>query len=240
MSQLKWGHEDVDGRRHYFAEGSKGVYTLDRLDDHEPWELWFLREGGEPKDIEFVDKRSSYKPLKEKAEKHHRDYTPNRSRKAKRNARKNAPLDYLPNASISEHQILGRIGDVDPIEYGGGIVFQTEYGPVLEYTRGLEGEDVDAEDDHEHSAKLPLYRVDIDDDALKDLSWLKPDDLKSIARTMDRTVSDLRKAAKSSNVMERVSFYEDVAGYYGWDNIDHYPFEIAVVELNERWYGEED
>src|SRR3989304_5806187 len=33
---------------------------------------------------------------------------------------------------------VGMLGDVNPIEYGGGVVVETEYGPMIEYTFGLE------------------------------------------------------------------------------------------------------
>jgi hypothetical protein len=141
------------------------------------------------------------------------------------------PFFYEPN--VADDPIIGSVGDVNPIEYGGGVVFDTEHGPVLEYTRGLEDEEVDEDD--EGATELSLYRVDIEEDALEHLNWVKPGDLKSIAQTMDRSVKELRKAAKSEDVMQRVSFYEDVAGYYGWENLDSYPFKITARELEQRW-----
>jgi len=37
-------------------------------------------------------------------------------------------------------KIYDRIGDVDPIEYAGGVVFKTDHGYEIEYTHGLDWE----------------------------------------------------------------------------------------------------
>lgn len=135
------------------------------------------------------------------------------------------------------NKVLGTVGDVNPIEHSGGIVVETEYGPQLEYTPGFEPEHGYDEDD-EGATMLTIYQVSIQDDVLKDLNWVKPDDLKSIASYTGGSASELRKLSKSSDVMDRVRVYEDVASYYGWHNLDSYPLKITADELSERWYGE--
>lgn len=134
----------------------------------------------------------------------------------------------------SDAEVLGTIGDVSPIEHGGGRVFETEHGPMLEYTHGMEDDAVVEHD--EGATKLQLYRVSIEPDVLTDLNWVKPSDLKSIARSMDTEVSTLREFSKSGDVMKRVRVYEDVAGYWGWDNLDSYPITMTARELDEHWF----
>lgn len=213
---IKWGHMDVGGQRQYFAEApGVGVYTVDRDSAHDRWELWFLPEGGDPKDLEMLNEAWSYKESKERAEKHASGYTPNAGS-------------------------LGTIGDVNPIEYGGGIVFAPKeegYSPTLEVTYGLDDDSVNVIEDDEGSTKLKLYRVDIADDASTDLSWV---DWEGVARSIGSTESQLLKEARSKDLMARVYAYESAAGYYGWQTFDSRPLDITARELDGRWFDGDD
>lgn len=140
--------------------------------------------------------------------------------------------DYNKNSGLPEGAV-SNIGDVNPIEYGGGYVFKTEHGPVIEYTHGLEGAQ-NVDEDDEDATELELYRVPVDKPL--DNSWVN---WNSVARTIGSTAAELKRMARQ-NLTAKAAVYEAVAAHYGWHELDHYPLTLTVGELKERWYGEED
>ncbi len=144
-----------------------------------------------------------------------------------RGAREKLRRKVKQNPRGNPERELGQIGDVNPLDYGGGRIFLGPDGPYLEYTQGLD------DDQEEETATLVVYRVDLAPDALADLDWATPED---IAGYTGQTVGDLRKAGRSKSPVTRATVYEDVAGYYGWENIDSYPLSLSYQELEQRWF----
>jgi len=130
---------------------------------------------------------------------------------------------YLKNPERWEQ--IDTIGDVDPVEYGGGVVFKNEYGPVVEYTHGLDWDGADPN-------AMEVYRVPVPADVFGDHSWAN---LKDLADFEGRTTKALRKLGKSRLVMGRVAALEAIASYYGWHELDHYPLTLTADEINARW-----
>ena len=47
-------------------------------------------------------------------------------------------LVHKSDKTVTPGSIMERIGNIDPITYGGGVIFQTSHGPYLEFTEGVE------------------------------------------------------------------------------------------------------
>jgi hypothetical protein len=128
-----------------------------------------------------------------------------------------------------ESKKIGSIGDVNPIEYGGGVVFDTEYGPIIEYTYGLEDESDDANE-------MDVYQVSVARSVWDDLNWAYE---MEIAEVTGIQLRKLVKMGKSKDVMDRVAAYEAAASVYGWHELDQYPVKLTAKELEQRWFEAE-
>ena len=130
---------------------------------------------------------------------------------------------------------LGNLGDVNPIEYGGGYVFAAPDvdGPWLEYYYGLDSEDWgDRVDDPEDSDnEVEIYRVDVGPDAIAWHSWV---DWIQIARFTGVDASFYLQASEPMDVAQAIA---DAASYHGWENFDSYPLTISLRDLATRWDG---
>lgn len=130
---------------------------------------------------------------------------------------------------------LGTVGDVNPIEHGGGYIVKTDDGIHLEYFEGIsdwpDSWDVDLDAPKWLAKKVTLHRVDlcIDGEALMaDLDWV---DWNSVSTSCGYPRGRLKTA------QERANAVMDVAGHYGWHELDLYPLELTLGELIERWKG---
>mgnify|MGYP001586861803 FL=1 len=135
-------------------------------------------------------------------------------------------------ALTSDVKAIGIIGDVTPIEYGGGYVFKGDDGIWIEYTNGLG--DFDGDESALESYRVEVYRVKVADDVFFDLDWMNWDNL---AFSMGRKVKELESESLSDNPVTRAMLYWDVASHYGWHELDHYPLILTVKELEDRWAG---
>lgn len=134
-------------------------------------------------------------------------------------------------------RVLGQIGDVNPLDHMGGVVYETDYGPTLEYTWGLEEhEGIDSTDEGVEKVMLTVYRVNLGesgDEFLRDLDWVE---WGQVGKSIGMSKSELLEHAHSDNPMARASVAEAVAGYYGWHELDQYPLEMSYGELDRRWF----
>ena len=128
---------------------------------------------------------------------------------------------------MKDARIIGRLGDVNPTEYGGGVVFTDGKHRWLEYTHGRES----LSWDDPNVEKLEVYQVDIEDDVFDWHDWVKVDDLASYTGLDSE---DITRASRGT-VSERARLLEDIASYYGWNELDQYPISFGTVELEERW-----
>lgn len=119
----------------------------------------------------------------------------------------------------NEKQILGRIGDSNPVEHGGGIIRDCGHGPELLYFQPWGCDD-----------KVSVYSFPIEEDAISDLDWANFED---VASFMGIEKEEIEQAGKSENIVTRACVYESVGMYYGFDNLDSYPqtFDIEDAEL---------
>jgi len=137
----------------------------------------------------------------------------------------------MPTANsfgIKRRQLF-RIGDVNPKDYDGGVVFRlsghtgTDKPYVLvEYVQW----DSDKDD-----ATGGLYRVHLPDDVAK---WCKWANIAELAASDGITEAAWRALARGT-IAQRVSCLEDVAGHHGWDNLDSYPLTVTRPEIRKRY-----
>lgn len=123
---------------------------------------------------------------------------------------------------------IGAIGDVNPVDYGGGVIYKVTGNPepVLEYVHGLDGGDT--------SKMMTLYRVEVPDDVFGYHNWVN---IESVASAIGADPEELRRAGKSKKLMDRVWAIEAIASTHGWHELDHYPFDMTEAELRRRWHS---
>ena len=134
-----------------------------------------------------------------------------------------------------EWQYIGRIGDQDPIAYGGGFVYEDKtgvYAPEITWF-----EPAPDRDWHETGGKTPLaiYRLIIERDS-KSEWWY--DKLSDVANSNGLTIEDLQKLAHSGETMPRAALYWDLLGYFGPYQFDQEPVTMTEDEAYEK-YAEE-
>jgi hypothetical protein len=120
----------------------------------------------------------------------------------------------------------GIIGDTNPIEHGGGVVYQEEdQSPEVLYFQGWEDED---------GPRVTVSRFSVEDDVLKDLTWA---DWDKVASFIGIETQALKEYATAPNVLARAQVYESVASYSGFINLDGEPRHMTL-EQAEKEYGE--
>jgi hypothetical protein len=147
------------------------------------------------------------------------------------------------------------VGDVNPIEHGGGYVLTDDDSPEgwIEYSEGISDDDdawdIDLDDpDTLARVKVTLYRVGLDrlrretetDDEGNETTRIMPrewflKDLGSVASYVGSSVRTLVDSLCSDDPCVRASVYQDLASYHGWQNFDSDPLELTLGELVERW-----
>lgn len=119
---------------------------------------------------------------------------------------------------MKKSQLIKRIGDVDPIEYGGGVVYKDEYGIQLEYTYGSEGIP---------DLNLPVYRVQVDEYIYDDIGYR----LTSLCEMADCKELLSKPTDLDSLVLATLEY----GSCYGWENLDSSPYHFTPSELKRRW-----
>ncbi len=155
-----------------------------------------------------------------------------------RHPRKALPAHLRRRTPNPGGKVLGQIGDINATDHGGGVVYNSPYGPMLEYTYGLETDHpgVEGTDDEVEGLALTVYHIDLGATGLefmRDFDWV---DWGAVAGSIDMDESELVGYARSSNPMARASVAEAIAGYYGWHELDHQPGQIRYGDLDARWY----
>jgi len=141
---------------------------------------------------------------------------------------------------------LGSIGDVNPIEYGGGPIYTAPEsgGPWVEYFYGLDEDerasrisrdyDLDEAEEKIDQLKVQVYRVDLGKGGREFLSEYDWVDWEAVAASGGQDLE--RYDAKNlKTASERANAVWDAAGHYGWHEFDQYPLELTIAALRERW-----
>lgn len=163
--------------------------------------------------------------------------------KKRSRTRASKPQRHHSTVKVKSGRKLGSVGDVNPIDYGGGYIFSSPEsgGPHLEYFEGLDSDEraqrLSYDDEAEEKIdklKVELFRVDLGKDAkdfLSDHDWVDWDEI------ADSVGSDgsAYEPGKLRTAQARALAVQDAAGYHGWNNFDSYPLGLTVGELKKRW-----
>jgi len=128
--------------------------------------------------------------------------------------------------------ILGTVGDVNPIEYGGGFIIQEGEAVRIEYFHGLES-DYEGEPDPEEI--FNVFYACVHRDVFAWHTWVSLDEQERLAEAAGVSIEEYRLQARSEDPVKRARIIEDIAGIWGWDELDPYPAQFTERELRERW-----
>lgn len=131
-------------------------------------------------------------------------------------------------------KILGTIGDINPIEYGGGYIIQEGDDIRIEYFYGLRSEHPGMEDPPPDKM-FPVYYVNVEEDVFEYHNWVRPDEQKQMAEEMGLSIEEYRLHARSKDHIKRAMVLWDIASHWGWYELDHYPAQFTIAELEKRW-----
>jgi len=124
-----------------------------------------------------------------------------------------------------ETKFHGIIGDMNPVEHGGGVVFENGYGPQVVYFGGWSAEG---------EARVTVSTFSVEESVLEDLSWV---DWAGVASYVGLSEEELRGHATSENVLARAKVYESVGQYHGFGELDLEPLELTLEQAEEE-YGD--
>lgn len=127
---------------------------------------------------------------------------------------------YSTQAALKRRKLkpIGVIGDVSPVEHGGGVIYEAPNGTYeMHYFSPYE------DDDGEEL--VSIYIFDIAPNVLSELDWV---DWKQIAQYIDMPVDELRGYAESTDPLARASVYESVGQYHSFGELDPYQREESV------------
>jgi len=125
---------------------------------------------------------------------------------------------------VSE-KFYGIIGDCNPIEHGGGVVYENEHGIEVVYFRGWSDD---------YGPRVSIARFTVEKSVIEDLPWV---DWKGVASFIGVNEEALLEYAVANNVLARAQVYESIGSYHGFQNLDHEQRELTLEEA-ENEYGE--
>lgn len=123
-------------------------------------------------------------------------------------------------------RILGNLGDANPLDYGGLIVYE-----MLD--RGKKY--IDAEywtEPGPESETYTVYAWGVEKNVQEDLVWV---DWEAVASYTGHSLDQLKELGRSRDPMDRASVYKAVGDYYGYDEFDSYPLELTREDMEKRW-----
>ena len=140
-----------------------------------------------------------------------------------------------------EWRCIGGIGDVNPIDYGGGFVFVDDsgvYPPELEWIEPPDESGWRGGFGPWTIYRCTLYRCTFIGGILSDnkyhpecAAWFADG---IIARRFECDGNDLIEDITSDDPMRLAFAYWDVACSEGWENLNHYPLELRLREIRKR------
>lgn len=164
-----------------------------------PVEVWIDKEGWHT--VKVYDRKDNPKRSRNRAKK-------------RTSRRRNAPKGWKP---------IGVIGDRNPIEHWGGIVYQTPYGFQMIYFQESEG-------------TVWAHTVDVGEDPMADLDWV---DWNAVAEYTGASLDEIREASKSEKYpLARAQVVEAAASYVGWSELDWSPETLTLAKA-ERKFGKD-
>jgi len=128
---------------------------------------------------------------------------------------------------MSKFRNIGSIGDVNPIDYGGGFILRFPKDPVLTLVY-IEPPDDDT-DLESPEARWTIYTVLLESPG----DWCNWED---VAHTTSGDAATYRASfADGADPRHTAMAIEDAARFYGWENFDSYPSQLTKGEVNKRF-----
>lgn len=125
-----------------------------------------------------------------------------------------------------------QIGDKDPINYGGGYVYFDKDTDtyVVEYCYGLEV----VEGPVTSNTPLDLYSVPFskNDNLINTFSWA---DWDAVAAFISTDITRYKRTYNPRSLRCQLRALTDLAGYYGWYELDSYPRIMTLEDLAKHW-----
>lgn len=125
---------------------------------------------------------------------------------------------------------VGVVGDINPVDYGGGIVFEDKtgvYAPEVEYYE---------RDNGAYLGKIRVYRFSADkctftNGVLSDNRFHPDHPVWFAGKLPDDTTPE---QFCSEDTMTRAMAWTEVGLYYGFENLDNYPIYLTYNEAIKR------
>lgn len=124
-----------------------------------------------------------------------------------------------------EGKMVGHIGDVNWIDHGGGPVYRDNGGYTLDYV--VPPQEGERQIWEVYSVSMP------DPEAAKD--YLRDG---GVQRYTGRSTREYLAALRSKNPLAEAQVWEDIAGFYGWHEVDQSPARLNRKAITLR-FGEE-
>lgn len=140
-------------------------------------------------------------------------------------------------------KIINSVGDVDPITHGGGYILKHPSGHyILTYTDGTEAW---AHVNKETGKKtIEVYEMHLPrtwKELKSDLNWV---DFKKVNDSIGMSMSEwkefikeVRNATGDKAAVLYARLFENIAGYYGWHELDNYPQEMLPRDAKRAIRG---
>lgn len=131
-------------------------------------------------------------------------------------------------------KLLTTIG-IDPIEYGGGIVYRDSHGGfAVDWIYGFDTEDPELDEFADgfdpDEVKIKVYTVDLHKSADEFLLWFNWASWDQVAVCCDCD-PDRYSAANLETPEQRAMAVWDLASYHSWETLDQYPVELTLTEI---------
>jgi hypothetical protein len=149
----------------------------------------------------------------------------------------------MSETSQPKWKCVGRVGDADPIAYGGGFVYQDTtgiYPPAMTWFE--EATDEDWKDNGER-CEVTVYHLLLekgtmaDDDRRPHHEWWWGS-LADVAQDTGVPLEDLEEWADSTNPMDRACLYRVLIHYHGVVEFDPSPVRMTEKQAYEKFAGE--
>ena len=122
----------------------------------------------------------------------------------------------------NKRKLIGTFGDCDPLEHGGGLVFQNSDNSVdLVCFEEIP--------ETEKGRRWWVYRTSI---GKGDLDWI---DTEGIALLCGLEIEEVKRLLESDDVFDLVEAYRLAGLYHGWQELDTYYSKLSKTEINKHW-----
>ena len=129
---------------------------------------------------------------------------------------------------------IGHVGDIDPIAYGGGFVYEDKTGVYCPEMIYFEPSDSDTWHKLEGKSPVQVFRVLIERDSPREWWYAK---LGDVARSYGQSLEEMQALANGTT-MERAYVYETLIGYFGAEEFDSQPSETTEGKAYFRYWRE--